>query len=86
MFQDLAAGIDSLDLDEKAKQVFREFVRGVRVAHGEADTIKREERSAFAAALLANRVPRAEIRDRLMSRFQLSRSHAYRIIDEALNT
>ena len=82
----ISTGIDGLDLDENAKEVFRAFVRGVRVAHGDGDSIEREERQAFAARLLANRVPRAEIRERLISRFEISRSHAYRVIDEALNT
>ena len=85
IFQQIATGLESLDLDENAKEVFREFVRGVRVAHGDIGGIDRQERHVFAASMLANQVPRSEIRDRLMARFQISRSHAYRVIDDALN-
>lgn len=84
IFQDLCAGIDTLDIDEKAKQQFREFVRGVRLAHGDDVGIQREDRGAFATALLAQRVARSEIRERLMARYQLSRRQAYRVIEEAL--
>ena len=85
IFKDLSTGIESLNLDEEAKQVFRDFVRGVRITHGDGDSIEREEREIFAANLLAKRIPRCEIRDRLMACFEISRSHAYRVIDEALN-
>ena len=85
LFKDLATGIDSLDLDENAKEVFRAFLRSVRVAHGDGDSIEREERQAFAADLLVKRVPRCKIRDRLEAQFHLSRRQAYRVIEEALS-
>ena len=85
LFKEISTGIDALDLDERAKEVFRAYLRGVRVAHGDGDSIEREERHVFAAGHLANRVPRSEIRDRLMARFQISRSHAYRVIEDVLN-
>lgn len=85
LIQDIYAGIDLLNVDEKAKQQFREFVRGVRVAHGDIAGIEREDRTAFAATLLSERVPRSEIRDRLVARYQLSIRHAYRVIEEALD-
>ena len=84
LIQDIYAGIDTLDIDEGAKQRFREFVRGVRVAHGDGVGIEREDRTAFATSLLGARVPRSEIRDRLISRYDLSRRQAYRVIAEAL--
>lgn len=83
LFKDLSAGIDALDVDESAKDAFRAFLRGVRVAHGDGDSIEREERLVFAVDLLAKRVARCEIRNRLIARFEISRSHAYRVIDAA---
>ena len=85
LFKDLMTGIDGLDLNDNAKEVFRAFLRGVRVAHGEGDSIEREERQAFAADLLVKRIPRCEIRDRLETQFHLSRRQAYRVIEEALS-
>lgn len=85
LFKEISAGINELDLDDRAKEVLRAYLRGVRMAHGDGSSIEREERQAFATGLLANRVPRSEIRERLISRFDISRSHAYRVIDEALN-
>lgn len=85
LFKDLSEGLDALNLDENAKEIFRAFLRGVRVAHGDGDNIEREERQAFAAHLLASRVPRCEIRDRLEARFHISRRQAYRVIDDVLN-
>ena len=85
LFKDLTTGIDGLDLDDNAKEVFRAFLRGLRVTHGDIGGIEREEREAFAADLLVKRVPRCEIRDRLEARFHISRRQAYRVIDDALN-
>ena len=76
-------GVDALDADPAAKQKFRHLVRTIGVAYGFA-WVEREDRVAFASALLARKVSRPTIRDRLIATYGVSRPQAYRIIGTAL--
>ena len=67
--------INQLDLTEEQQAKFRAFAGGA---------LMEDERVAFAGRLLRLRTPRPEIRDRLMAREELSRRHAYRVIEAAL--
>ena len=80
---EIMEGIDRLDADQSAKRKFSDLVRAVGAAHGCAQ-IERAERIAFARQLLAQGVSRPTIRDRLAAIFGVSRPHAYRIINAAL--
>lgn len=81
--REIIAGVDAMDLDPAAKRQFRQLVRAIGAAHGFA-WIEREERTEFARELLAKRVSRATVRDRLIAHFDVSRPQAYRIISSAL--
>jgi hypothetical protein len=76
-------GIGGLDVDPVAKREFSNLVRGIGAAHG-CTQIARLDRTTFARELLMRRVSRPTIRDRLIATFGVSRTHAYRIIDAAL--
>ena len=80
---EIIEGIGGLDVDRAAKREFSNLVRGIGAAHGCAQ-IARLDRTMFARELLMRRVSRATIRDRLIATFGISRAHAYRIIDGAL--
>lgn len=81
--REIIAGVDAMDLDPVAKRQFRQLVRAIGAAHGFA-WIEREERVEFARELLAKKVSRATVRDRLIAHFDVSRPQAYRIIGGAL--
>lgn len=88
ILRDLYSMVDACKAEEEAKEEFRNLLLRVAEANGVRPLNKpdeREERVAFAHHLLrALREPRATIRDRLMARFQVSRSQAYADICEAL--
>lgn len=75
--------IDGLDTDEAARRKFKRLVSETCLAHG-INGIDRCERVYFTRRLLDAKVSRTTIRDRLMSKFDVSRSQAYRIIGLAL--
>jgi hypothetical protein len=81
--REIIDGVDALDLDAAAKQQFRQLVCAIGAAHGFA-WVKRDERTAFARELLARKVSRATVRDRLMAHFSISKTQAYRVIEQAL--
>lgn len=80
---EIMEGIGGMDVDPVAKREFTNLVRGIGVAHGCAQ-IARLDRTTFARELLMRGVSRATIRDRLIATFGVSRTHAYRIMDGAL--
>lgn len=80
---EIIEGVEALTVDPAAKREFRRLVRSVGAAHG-LSVLERVDRVAFAADLLASRVSRPTIRDRLIAVFDVSRTHAYRIIVDAL--
>jgi hypothetical protein len=82
---DLLAKLDECDADEEAKAEFRRIILAVDAFHG-ADVTAGEERMQFALHLLNLKESRTVVRDRLMSRYGISRAQAYRYIVEALKT
>lgn len=81
--REIIDGVEAMDLDPAAKRQFRQLVRAIGTAHGFL-WIEREERTEFARELLAKRVSRATVRDRLMAHFGISKTQAYRVIEQAL--
>lgn len=75
--------LDALDVDEAARQAFRGLVVAIGAQHG-IKGIERMEQLGYVRRLLALRVSRPTIRDRLTARYPVSRRQAYRLIDEAL--
>jgi len=82
--QQIIAGIDALDADESAKQMFKTLVCAIGTAHG-CKAIQRGERIAFALRLHEVKVSRTTIAARLTARFGISKPQAYRDILKALN-
>lgn len=83
---DLLGKLDELEsssLNEEHKEEFRRLIYQVGAAHG-IGKIEREERIRTARAMLDAGVDRAAIRDRMMARFQIRESQAYRDISSAL--
>lgn len=80
---DIMARLDGLDIDEGAREAFRNLVLEVGVQHG-VTGIDRSEQLAFIRQLLSLRVSRPTIRDRLKARYDISTRQAYRLIEEAL--
>jgi hypothetical protein len=80
---EIMQAIDAVDVDQSAKQKFRQMVSVVGAGYGYA-WLERSSRIDFARELLLLRVPRPQIRDRLVATFGISRPQAYRVISEAL--
>lgn len=81
---DILDQLAGLDVDDRAKSLFRQLVVDISLAHG-IGKVDRAQRVAYARRLLDARVSRATIRDRMMALYAVSRRQAYRLIDEALN-
>lgn len=79
----IVAQIDDLDADYLVKRKFKGIVHDICRTHG-ITGVDRGERIYFAKRLLDERVLRTTIKDRLIARYEVSRSQAYRIIDSAL--
>lgn len=75
--------LEGLDVDDGARQAFRNLLLEVGTDHG-ISGLERWQQVAFTRRLLALRVSRPTIRDRLMALYGISRRQAYRLIDEAL--
>lgn len=85
-FQDLLARLDSIELAsiaQKDKDEFRRLICQVGAAHG-VGQLDRDERVRAARQMLDSGIPRSAVRDRLMSRFGIGDSQAYRDITAAL--
>jgi hypothetical protein len=80
---EIMSRLEGLAIDETARQVVRSLVVEVGTQYG-VRGIGRDEQLAYIRRLLALRVSRSTIRDRLMALYDVSRSQAYRLIDEAL--
>lgn len=84
ILRELMANVEGADIDSGAKTTVREMILALSAQHGVA-VFDRDEQLAFVQHLCRNlKEPRSVIRDRLMSRFGLSRTTAYARIDEAL--
>lgn len=81
---EILAATEALDADPSAKKRFGDVVRQIAAANG-LSSAKRSARVDFAGRLLAQKVSRATIRNRLMALYGVSRCQAYRIISTALN-
>lgn len=81
--REIIDGVEAMDLDPAARRQFRQLVRTIGAAHGFA-WMEREQRTEFARELLARKVSRPTVRDRLMAHFNISKTQAYRVIERAL--
>jgi hypothetical protein len=82
-YQHLIDGLAGIAAPEEAKRQFAELIRRSAALDGVA-VLERQERAQFARHLLDLREPRAAIRDRLMSRYDIGRTQAYQVIEQAL--
>jgi hypothetical protein len=82
--REILEGVECLDADEHAKRQFKRLVCEIGATHG-VRGIAHAARVNFARHLLEARISRATIRDRLIARYEVSRSQAYAIISDALN-
>lgn len=83
-YQSVLAALDANgDLSDEVKQTMRELIRKTARENGDS-SLERGERVEFARNLLSKREQRTTIRSRLMARFQISKTQAYRDIQEAL--
>jgi len=80
---DLLAKLDDCAAEPDAIAEFRRIIKSVGARHGLLKPIQ-AQRVGFARQLLDARRPRTEIRDRLMRRFSIGESQAYRDIQAAL--
>jgi hypothetical protein len=83
VLQEIMQEVDASNIDPLAKKQFRQLVRVIGAAHGFA-WMERAERTEFARELLARKVSRPTVRDRLMAHFSISKTQAYRVIEQAL--
>lgn len=80
---DLLATLNDCDAPPEAIAQFRQIVEAVGARHG-LQLPQQLQRVEFAHRLLREGRPRCEIRARLMSRFAIGESQAYRDISAAL--
>lgn len=80
---EIMQAIDAIDVDQAAKQKFRQMVGAIAATHGYG-WIERANRIAMARDLLRLRVARPVIGDRLIVAFGISRPQAYRVLSEAM--
>lgn len=80
---EIMSRLEGLAIDETARQVFRSLVVDVGTQYG-VRGIGRDDQLAYIRRLLALRVSRSTIRDRLMALYGVSRRQAYRLVDETL--
>lgn len=82
-FKDLLERLGDVDAAPEAIAEFRLIVQTVGARHGLLAPLQ-EQRAGFARQLLDEGRPRAEVRDRLMRRFSIGESQAYRDMHAAL--
>jgi hypothetical protein len=75
--------VDAIVPDEATRQALKMMIRQTGQAHGYS-MADRGERVIYARRLLDLQVSRPTIRDRLIGAFGISRTEAYRAIDQAL--
>lgn len=83
LFLELIDRLEGLDVDDGARRAFRRLLLEIGSRHG-ISGLERDEQLDFVRGLLALRVSRPTIRDRLMALYSVSRRQAYRLIHEAL--
>jgi hypothetical protein len=82
-FLEIIDSLEGLDVDDGARQTFHRLLLEIGTRHG-ISGLERGEQLAFVRRLLALRVSRPTIRDRLMALYGISKRQAYRLIDEGL--
>lgn len=82
-FENLLADLAGMAVPEEAKRQFEELIKR-RAALDGVTSFDRQERVQFARHLLDLKAPREEIRDRVMARYEVRRSQAYQVINQAL--
>jgi len=82
-YQQLIDGLAGISAPEEMKRQFEELIRRSAALDG-VTGLERSERVQFARHLLDLREPRATIRDRLMTRYEIGRTQAYQVIEKAL--
>lgn len=82
-FLEVIDRLGGLNVDDGARETFRRLLLEIGTRHG-ISGLERDEQLAYVRRLLALRVSRPTIRDRLMALYSMSRSQAYRLIGEAL--
>lgn len=84
VLHEILAGLERLDADEQAKLQFKRLVMLIGTSYG-VSSVAHAERVDYARELLRKRVSRTTIRDRLIALFDISRSQAYVVINDAIN-
>jgi hypothetical protein len=82
-FLEIIDRLESLNVDDGARQTFHRLLLEIGARHG-INGLVRYEQMVFVRKLLALRVSRPTIRDRLMALYGISKRQAYRLIDEGL--
>ena len=83
VLNDLLTKLDECSTGPEAIAEFRRMIESVGARHGLMVPLQ-EQRVEFARHLLDERCPRPAVRDRLMCRFSIGESQAYRDIQAAL--
>ncbi|MDO8310363.1 MAG: hypothetical protein Q7T25_00340 [Sideroxyarcus sp.] len=83
VLKDLLAKLEECNASPEAKAEFRKMVLSVGTMHS-VGSFEQVQRVDFARRLLGTGEPRAIVRTRLMSHFEVSESQAYRDIAAAL--
>lgn len=82
-FENLLAGLARMAVPEEIKRQFEELIRRRAALEG-VTSLDRQERVQFARHLLDLQEPRPVICQRVMTRYEIGRSQAYKVIDQAL--
>jgi hypothetical protein len=82
-FLEIIDRLEGLNVDDGARRAFYQLLLEIGTRHG-IGGLERDEQLAYVRRLLALRVSRPTIRDRLMALYGISRRQAYRLIDEGL--
>ncbi len=83
VLNDLLAKLDECTAGPEAVAEFRRMIESVGARHGLVAPLQ-EQRVEFARYLLEARRPYTEVRERLIARFAIGKSQAYRDIQAAL--
>lgn len=82
-FESLLSDLAGMAVPEEAKRQFEELIRR-RAALDGVTRLDRQERVQFARRWLELNESRPVIRDRIMARYDVGRTQAYQVIDQAL--
>ena len=83
IYLQLLDGLAGMDLPDEVKQKYEEMIR-MNAAMNGVTAIDRPERVRYARHLLDLKEPRPAICQRLMTKYEIGRSQAYKVIQDAL--